>query len=119
MLTGQYLQTHGIRGFTYSLAPEQKTLLDVFPNRSLSEVPGDFNTTVYGNLLGRLSRGPLTDLEEPFAWFMWDAGGHAPYDGFNERLQTDESVESYLREHDGDVDRIRADYTDAVDSSVE
>jgi arylsulfatase A-like enzyme len=60
----------------------------------------------------------LSALDEPFAWFMRDAGGHAPYDRFDEHLQTDESVQSYLQQHGGNVSRIRSDYADAVDSSV-
>jgi hypothetical protein len=119
MLTGQYLPAHGIRGFTDTLGPDQETVLDWFPNAGLSESPGNFNEIVYDNLLSRYDRVSLSAVEEPFGWFMRDAGGHAPYDGFDERLQTDETVRSYLEKHAGDEERMRRDYADGVDSSVD
>lgn len=119
MLTGLYLPSHGIRGFTDSLGSGQQTVLDWFPNTGLSESPGNFNEIVYANLLGRYDSISLGDIEEPFGWFMRDAGGHAPYDGFDERLQTDETVRSYLKKHAGDEKQMRADYAAGIESSVD
>lgn len=118
MLTGQYLPTHNIRGFTDPLTADHRTILDCFPECGLSNTPGNFNTTIYGTLLGRFPERSLSELDEPFAWFMRDAGGHAPYNGFDDRLQTDETVRSYLEKHGGDVDRIRTDYAASIDASV-
>lgn len=119
MLSGRYLPGHGVHGFTDVLPSDVSTVLDLFDNRGLSDSPGNFNETIYGTLLQRYDQTPLSELDEPFGWFMRDAGGHAPYDGFDERLQTDESVRSYLADHGGDVERMRRDYRASVDSSVE
>lgn len=119
MLTGLYLPSHGVRGFTDQLPGDVQTVLDWLPNDGISDSPGNFNHAIYGHLLGRYEQQPLTDLEEPFSWFMRDAGGHAPYNGFNECLQTKETVRSYLQKHGGDEARMRRDYENAVDSSVD
>lgn len=119
MLTGLYLPRHGVRGFTDPLDADISTALDWFPNSAVSNSPGNFNHAIYSHLLERYEQRSLADIEEPFGWFMRDAGGHAPYDGFDERLQTDESVRSYLREHAGDEERMRRDYQTAIESSVE
>jgi len=119
MLTGRYLPNHGIRGFTDVLEDRQWTILDAFPNGGLSATPGNFNNEVYGNLLRRYDQTPLSEIEEPFCWFMRDAGGHAPYDEFDADLQTEESVRSYLERHAGDPDRMRQDYEAAIQSSLD
>ncbi|MFB6195512.1 MAG: sulfatase-like hydrolase/transferase [Haloplanus sp.] len=119
MLTGLHLPTHGVRGFTDPLPADVETMLEWFSTAGLSESPGNFNDVIYGTLLGRYDRVSLADATPPFGWFMRDAGGHAPYDGFDGRLQTDESVRSYLRDHAGDEARMRRDYAAAVESSVE
>lgn len=119
MLTGLYLPRHGVRGFTDVLPEDTQTVLDWFSHCGVSNSPGTFNSTVYGHLLRRYTEQSLTELEEPFGWFMRDAGGHAPYDGFDERLQTDETVRSYLQKHAGDETQMRRDYETAIESSVE
>ncbi|WP_324759572.1 sulfatase-like hydrolase/transferase [Haloarcula sp. GH36] len=119
MLTGDYLPSHGIRGFTDSLADDQWTILDAFKHAGLSDSAGNFNNEIYGNLLGKYSSVSLAEIQEPFGWFMRDAGGHAPYDEFDETLQTQESVSSYLKRHAGDDERMRRDYEAGVQSSVE
>ncbi|MBO4247089.1 sulfatase-like hydrolase/transferase [Halomicrobium sp. IBSBa] len=119
MLTGQYLPTHGIRGFTDRLAEDQWTILDEFPHTGLSDSAGNFNNEIYGFLFDRYDSVPLAKIEEPFAWFMRDAGGHAPYSEFDETLQTEESVNSYLAENAGDNEQLRTDYEAGIESSVE
>lgn len=119
MLTGLYSPGHGVRGFTDSLRANCPTVLDTAAHAAVSDTPGNFNEVIYDTLLGRFDSASLSDIEEPFAWFMRDAGGHAPYDGFDDTLQTDESVASYLNAHGGDVERIKRDYAAGIDSSVD
>lgn len=119
LLTGLYLPGHGIRGFTDNLPQECSTIFNQFDNTGLSDTKGNFNEVIYRKLLSRFERTSIPELEEPFSWFMRDAGGHAPYNGFDDDLQTEESVRSYLTAHGGDVDRIKSDYAAAIDASVD
>lgn len=119
ILSGLYLPRHGVRGFTDSMPADVSTVLDWFPHAGLNVTPGNFNEAIYSHLLERYDQIPLSDIEEPFGWFMRDPGGHAPYDGFDEDLQTDESVRSYLEKHGGNEERIRQDYAAGVESSVD
>lgn len=118
MLTGQYLGNHNVRGFTDPLDPNTRTVLDAFDNSGISDFTGNFNNEIYDYLLGRYDRVSLDEIDEPFAWFMRDPGGHAPYDGFDDDLASTESVDSYLREHAGDTERMRSDYEAGVEASV-
>lgn len=119
MLTGRYLPNHGVRGFTDTLAGGPPTVLDAFAHAGVSAETGDFNQEIYGYLLDGYDRIPLADIEESFAWFVRDPGGHAPLDGFDDELRTTETVRSYLRRHGGDDGRIQSDYERAIDASVE
>lgn len=118
MLTGRYLPNHEIRGFTDQLSEDQSTILDAFDNSAVSAESGNFNNEIYGYLLNRYNTVKLSHVEEPFAWFMRDPGGHAPLDGFNEDLSSTESVRSYFRRKAGNRERLRTDYQRAVNSSV-
>jgi len=118
MLTGLYLPSHHVRGFTDPLPKDRKTILDVFENSAISDFGGNFNNEIYEYLLGRYDRKPLSEMTEPFAWFMRDPGGHAPYDGFDENLGSTESVRSYLRRHAGDNSRLQSDYKAGVAAST-
>lgn len=119
MLTGVHLPKHGVRGFTDSLGNDRPTVLDLFPNRGLSDSSGNFNNEIYRFLLERYDAKPLSEMNEPFGWFMRDAGGHAPYDGFDETLQTNESVDSYLEKHAGDDEQMRRDYEAGIQASAD
>lgn len=119
MLSGQYLGNHDIRGFTDEFAPSTDTILDGFKNRGISDFTGNFNNEIYSYLLGRYEQVSLEEIEPPFCWFMRDPGGHAPYGGFDQELNSTESVDSYLKQHAGDTDRMWEDYRDGIDDSVD
>lgn len=119
LLTGRYLPHHGIRGFTDTLPASVPTILDAFEHAGISAESGNFNNEIYGYLLHRYDPTRLADIEEPFAWFVRDPGGHAPLDDFDAELATNSSVQSYLENYGGDEERIRADYERAVASSVD
>lgn len=119
MLTGYYLPSHAIRGFTDILSSEMPTILDLWPNTGISAEKGNFNDEIYNYLLKRYDRIPLSETELPFAWFMRDPGGHAPFNGFDEELNSTGSVRSYLKQNAGDEVQMRRDYEKAISSSVD
>lgn len=119
MLTGQYLPRHEIRGFSDKLRYNQSTILDHFTNSAVSDEPGNFNNEIYGYLLDRYNQTNLSNIEEPFAWFMRDPGGHPPFDGFDNDLSSNDSVRSYFSRNAGNLERLTTDYQHAINSSVE
>ncbi|ELZ44923.1 N-acetylgalactosamine-4-sulfatase [Halorubrum coriense DSM 10284] len=128
MLTGLYLNNHSVRGFSDSLPSTQSTILDSFPNSGLSNVGGTFddpvqgdffNETIYNTLLKDYDRTSLSEIEEPFAWFMRDPGGHAPYGGWDLSLNVSESVPSFYDRCAGDENKMRDLYSKGLQDSVD
>lgn len=118
MLSGEYLPGHNVRGFTEPFEDDTTTILDTFPNRGKSNFGGNFNNEIYSFLLGRYDSISLKDIEEPFCWFMRDPGGHAPYGGFDENLESQLSVDDYLKKHAGDREQMWEDYRRGINDSV-
>lgn len=128
MLSGEYLFNHNIRGFTDVFQENTQTILDCFPNQGLSNVGGSFNDpmqgqffndTIYNHLLRRYEMISLSEMEEPFGWFMRDPGGHTPYAGWDEELNVNQSVPEFYDEYAGDEEEMERLYEKGIDDSVE
>lgn len=127
MLTGLWLPQHGVRGFTDVLPKKVETILDRYPNQSLSDVGGTlndkmlgefFNDTIYNYLFNRYPRKSLDQIEEPFGWFMRDPGGHAPYGGWDIEMNASMSVPDFFDKYAGNQDVLRDKYDEGITSSV-
>lgn len=127
MLTGLYPHHHGISGFFERLPPQLGTILDDFPNSGLSDIRGHFddalqgsyfNQAIYETLLDRYEPRPLSDMEEPFGWFMRDPGGHAPYGGWDSSMNVSESVPKFFKRYAGDEEALRRQYELGIESSI-
>jgi len=118
ILTGQYLPHHSVRGFTDEIGDQLVTILDSLPNAGLSDESGDFNDEIYGILLNRHSGQSLEEISPPFAWFMRDPGGHAPYDGYDSELNTKRTVREFFNDFAGDRSKLQTLYNDSINSSV-
>lgn len=119
ILTGRYLPRHGVRGFTDQIDGELPTLLDCVPNSGLSAESGSFNEEIYGTLLEQYGQQSLEDISTPFAWFMRDPGGHAPYDRFSDQLAPEITVHEFFDQHAGDSESLETLYHQSIRSSVE
>lgn len=119
ILTGRYLPHHGVRGFTDEIGNELDTILDFFPNAALSDESGDFNDEIYDILLNRFASQSLDDISPPFAWFMRDPGGHAPYDGYDTELNTEATVREFFNDYAGKRSKLQSLYDSSLDSSVQ
>lgn len=107
----QVLVDRGIHGEQVGKSPVAfSTLLDIV----------DEYSTLYEKYPPEVKYQALYRAHRGCGYFqLRDAGGHAPHNGFDRRLQTDETVQSYLEKHAGDDARMRRDYADGIDSSVE
>jgi hypothetical protein len=128
MVSGLWLPQHGVRGFSDTLPNEVETIFDRFPNRGLSTVGGElndhmlgefFNDTIYNYLFDRYPRISLTDIEQPFCWFMRDPGGHAPYGNWDEDMNALVSVPDFYTDHAGKTEYLTEQYQEGINSSVE
>ena len=128
MLTGHHLPDHGVYGFTDTLDMNFDTILDYFENAGLSAVEGEFNDrqqgayfneTIYNILLKKYDTMSLSEIDEPFAWFMRDPGAHAPQGNWTEDMVAKMSVEEYYEEYGGKKQQLRSNYRQAVKDSVD
>lgn len=118
MLTGRYSDHHGVHGFRQQV-PD--CLFSVFEIGDMNTVfaPGYANEWPCNQqeLFGRRQQIPLSEVESPFIYINRHPGGHAPYDGFGE--YGDKSVSQYYENNINDINKIRSDYEDAMDTFYE
>lgn len=112
--TGRCVPRHGVSRW-YDQVPESLDMIyDISGTDGGFYQPGDVETQAMFSVLRRDSAIPVSEMSSPFVALERDEQPHLPFTGTDA-----ESVEEYFNERGDDWDRIRAEYRDGIEASVE